>query len=67
MPVLDGEAFYAQVARRFPELRQRIIFLTGDVLSREKRRFLEETGAPFLMKPCDLEDLRHMVARGLEC
>jgi signal transduction histidine kinase len=67
MPVLDGEAFYAQVAQRFPKLRQRIIFLTGDVLSREKRRFLEETGAPFLTKPCDLDDLRHMVARGLEC
>ena len=32
MPVLDGEGLYLEVERRFPALRGRIIFLTGDVL-----------------------------------
>ena len=63
MPVLDGERFYAEVERRYPRLRERILFLTGDVLSREKREFLERTGAPYLTKPCDLDEVRRTVKR----
>lgn len=65
MPVLDGESFYAELERHFPRLQQRIIFLTGDVLSSEKRQFLERTGAPFLAKPCDLDEVRRLVQRVL--
>ncbi len=61
MPGLDGEGFYAALARSFPRLRERIIFLTGDVLSREKREFLERCGAPFLTKPCDLRELHRLL------
>jgi CheY-like chemotaxis protein len=63
--VLDGESFYRELVQRHPALRDRIVFLTGDVLSREKRAFLEGTGAPFLTKPCDLDDLRRVVERVL--
>jgi len=63
MPVMDGEAFFAEAERRFPALQGRFIFLTGDVLSREKREFLERTGAPFLTKPCDLAEVRRLVQR----
>ena len=58
MPVMDGVGFYGELTRRFPALRRRIVFLTGDVLSREKRTFLESTGAPVLTKPCDLDEVR---------
>ena len=67
MPILDGERFYAEMERHFPELRNRIIFLTGDSLGRDKREFLERTGAPFLTKPCDLGEVRrvaHQVLAG---
>jgi two-component system sensor histidine kinase/response regulator len=63
MPQMDGEGFYAELGRRRPGLRERIIFVTGDVLSREKREFLERTGRPFLEKPCDLNELRRLVQR----
>ena len=63
MPVMDGEAFYAEAVQRDRSIDRRIIFLTGDVLSRDKREFLERTGAPFLAKPCDLADLRRLVVR----
>jgi two-component system NtrC family sensor kinase len=65
MPVLDGESFYRELGQRHPALRERIVFLTGDVLGREKREFLEGTGAPFLTKPCDLDELRRVIARVL--
>jgi signal transduction histidine kinase len=61
MPVLDGESFYAEMIRRFPAMRDRIVFLTGDTLSRDKRTFLESTGAPVLTKPCDLDEVRRIV------
>jgi signal transduction histidine kinase len=63
MPRLDGETFYAELQRRFPRLRDRVIFLTGDVLSADKREFLERTGAPYLAKPCDLDEIRRAVHR----
>ena len=63
MPELDGEGLYAEIGRRFPGLCDRMVFLTGDVLSREKRAFLEQTGRPFLEKPCDFGELRRLVHR----
>jgi signal transduction histidine kinase len=65
MPVLDGPRFFGELERRFPALRRRFIFVTGDVLSREKREFLERTGVPFLAKPCDLGQVRQLVHRTL--
>ena len=65
MPQLDGEGFLVQLHHRYPALRERVIFLTGDVLSREKRAFLEQSGRPFLEKPCDLSELRRLVHRVL--
>jgi len=65
MPRLDGEHFYAEIERRFPQLRRRIVFVTGDILNREKRAFLERTGAPHLLKPFDLPEVRELVRRML--
>jgi signal transduction histidine kinase len=61
MPVMDGLELYRELTRRFPALSKRIIFVTGDVLDAEKRRFLESCGAPFLAKPFDLGEIRRVV------
>jgi hypothetical protein len=45
--------------------RNRIVFVTGDILSREKREFLERTGAPHVLKPFDLREVRQLVHRML--
>ncbi len=57
MPVLDGVELYRALERRFPRYCRRLIFVTGDVLDPEKRRFLESTGAPCLPKPFDLDEV----------
>jgi signal transduction histidine kinase len=63
MPVLDGESLYRELMGRFPAFRKRIIFLTGDVMSPEKRAFLDATGAPSLFKPFTPEEVRRLVRR----
>ena len=51
MPGLHGPGLYAEIERRFPSLRDRIVFLTGDTMNTETREFLERTGAVNLGKP----------------
>jgi signal transduction histidine kinase len=65
MPVMDGVQFYDHVVRRFPALRGRFIFVTGDALDVDKRRFLESIEAPYVIKPFDLNALRNLVRRHL--
>jgi CheY-like chemotaxis protein len=65
MPVMDGVELFDEIGRRFPTLSKRIIFVTGDVLDPEKRRFLESSGAPSLTKPFDLGEVRRVVRRAL--
>lgn len=65
MPKLDGEHFYAEIERRFPHLRRRILLVTGDILNREKRACLERTGAPPVLKRFDLPEVRQLVHRML--
>jgi len=50
---------------KLPRLRHQIVFVTGDILSREKREFLERTGAPHILKPFDLREVRQVVHRML--
>ena len=66
MPDLSGEAFYEEVERGYPRLRRRIAFVTGDTFSSESIEFLDRTGAPYLLKPFNLTDLKKMVAESLE-
>ena len=57
MPRVDGMAFYRAIAATAPELTERLIFVTGDVVGTEAERFLEESGCPWLAKPFRLGDL----------
>ena len=57
MPRVDGMEFYRAIAATKPSLARRVIFVTGDVVSTEAERFLEETGCRWLAKPFRLADL----------
>jgi two-component system NtrC family sensor kinase len=61
MPGLDGIAFFERLRDLYPALAERIIFMTGDAIGRETRRFLEENGLPYLMKPFAIEALQEKV------
>jgi CheY-like chemotaxis protein len=66
MPVLDGPAFYAILARQYPALLQRVIFLTGDPLSAVTTTFLAQCGRPWLRKPCPIATIRRAIQHVLQ-
>ena len=61
MPELDGRGLYGEIERRYPKLLSRLVFVTGDTLSRETRQFIERVGALTLGKPFALEDVQRVV------
>jgi PAS domain S-box-containing protein len=61
MPQLDGRDFHEEVRKVNPELASRIVFLTGDVVSRETREFFDSVGNPRLTKPFQMESVARAV------
>lgn len=66
MPEFDGPGFYEALQQHYPQLRQRIIFLTGDTLSPEARAFLDQVDVPRLAKPFRALDVRRLVRQVLQ-
>jgi two-component system NtrC family sensor kinase len=65
MPALDGQTLYGLLQRQLPALCQRMIFLTGDTLSPDSMRFVEQCGQPWLPKPCSIDEIRIVMAQVL--
>jgi CheY-like chemotaxis protein len=65
MPDLDGPAFYAILRSQYSHLLQRVIFLTGDILSAESMVFLERSGQAWIPKPFTAAAVRRAVAQAL--
>jgi PAS domain S-box-containing protein len=69
MPDMDGRQVFEAIATRWPALRDRVVFSSGDVVHPETHAFVERTGRPCLAKPFRLEVLAEMlsgVARGTD-
>jgi len=66
MPRLDGAGFYKAVAKIRPSLLKHIVFVTGDVIDKKAKTFLNETGAPWLAKPFHLADLLQVAREVLD-
>jgi len=63
MPELDGRRFYESLVDAGSPLQRRIIFVTGDTLTRHALSFLQEHRLPYLAKPFRVEELRCAVGR----
>jgi len=66
MPKLDGPGFYRELQRQHPEMLDRLVFVTGDILGRETAAFLERTRVAHLTKPFDIKQVRRAVAEVLD-
>jgi CheY-like chemotaxis protein len=65
MPKLDGPGLYHSLAQDQPQLLSRFIFVTGDTLSPTAKTFLEDSQAPYLVKPFHAEEVRRVVQQAL--
>ncbi len=61
MPDVDGPALYYELRLAIPELTRRMVFITGDVMSPETRRFLDETRLRYLEKPFTIDEFQALV------
>ncbi len=66
MPGMTGQDFYLNIRQRDQNLARRVIFATGDIATVSTRKFLEESGNPFLQKPFEISAIRGMVLKVLE-
>jgi PAS domain S-box-containing protein len=57
MPGVDGRDIYEAISEKFPLLLNRVIFITGDTITRSTLDFLETTGREYLSKPLDFSRL----------
>lgn len=65
MPGMSGREFYTHLADRLPHLAERVIFVTGDMVSPETELFLGQCGRPHLAKPFSLDEMERMVMAAL--
>ena len=65
MPVMGGPDMYRRLRDDNNPLAQRVIFITGDTVAPDTRKFLQEISNTVLSKPFRLRDVRESVAAAL--
>jgi signal transduction histidine kinase/ActR/RegA family two-component response regulator len=63
MPLGGGERFWEELLLRAPDLRERVVFMTGGAATAEARAFLDRQPRPVLQKPFDIADVEVLLAR----
>jgi len=61
MPGLSGPELFRQLEAHNPDLKNRILFMTGDTVTPNTQRFLKESQIPCLQKPFSLAVLHRFV------
>jgi CheY-like chemotaxis protein len=61
MPGMNGLELYALVIRKMPAMKDRIIFITGDVMGADIKAFISSNKIPYLAKPFHLNELAEKI------
>jgi two-component system, NtrC family, sensor kinase len=57
MPGVDGMDMYEIIGTRYPDMVDRVMFITGDTITKSTLNFLEATGREYFSKPLDFARL----------
>lgn len=57
MPIMDGLNFYLKAVKKYPSLKGKFLFMTGDV-SLERTAFFKEHGIEHFLKPSSVKEIR---------
>jgi CheY-like chemotaxis protein len=66
MPGMTGEQLYESTLNRDPDLARRMVFMTGDIIGADARRFFSTHDVPCLTKPCALPTIERFINARLE-
>jgi len=64
-PLMNGKQLYQCIQEKHPKLIDRVIFTTGDVMSKDIQGFLGQAARPFLPKPFTPDELRTIIRETL--
>ena len=63
MPEMSGMDFYDEVTRRFPDVAERVVFVSGGAFTPRANAFLDRVANERIEKPFDPRSVRAMVQR----
>jgi len=63
---MDGRRLFFEVRKTNPELAERFVFISGDVMEKKTAEFLKESGRSYLLKPFSLNDLHQVIQKTLQ-
>jgi CheY-like chemotaxis protein len=66
MPGLTGEQLFEKTLTRDPALARRMVFMTGDIIGADAKRFFSTHDVPCLTKPCALPAIERFINSRLE-
>lgn len=66
MPVVSGMKLYGRLKALRPDLQDRMVFITGGLLSEESRRFIDQVDNPLIYKPFGRRELTQAIDRALD-
>jgi two-component system NtrC family sensor kinase len=58
MPGMSGIELHAFILKKMPAMRNKIIFITGDVMGADIKDFLMQNNLSYFAKPIDIEALK---------
>lgn len=61
MPRLTGADFFRGLDERAPELKPKVIFLTGGIFEEDMHQFIQSVDNPLLQKPFDIDELIQLI------
>jgi YesN/AraC family two-component response regulator len=64
MPDLTGMDVFEEVERRWPDLADRFVFISGGGVNERSRQFIERQAARLVTKPIDSHQLSKLLAEG---
>jgi two-component system NtrC family sensor kinase len=65
LPDIHGKEVWLWTQSHKPALSSRVVFITGDTMSADTQKSIQETGRPLLFKPLTMEHVRRVVVETL--
>ena len=57
-PIMDGRQLYQKIKEKYPNIIDKVIMTSGEVMDSDIQKFLEEADIPFLPKPFTSKELK---------